>query len=89
MDSCYDEIVELIDKDEFTEDPVNAYENKIYAKGAPVKTAVPYLDTYLMDIKHMNPEKHKEYTGHDNIRMLENALRVAHSGQTDPHIALS
>ena len=38
---------------------------------------------------HMNPEKHKEYTGHDNLKMLENALGVAHSGQTDPHIALS
>ena len=47
LDSCYDEIVELIDKDEFTEDPVNAYENKIYAKGAPMKTAVIWNEDYV------------------------------------------
>ena len=38
--SRYDEIVELIDKDEFTADPIGAYENKIYCKNAPMKTAV-------------------------------------------------
>ena len=48
LDSCYDEIVELIDKDEFTEDPVNAYENKIYAKGAPMKTAVIWNEQYII-----------------------------------------
>ena len=30
----------LIDKDEFTKDPIDAYENKIYCKGAPLKTGV-------------------------------------------------
>lgn len=38
--SRYHEIVELIDKDEFIKDPMFAYENKIYCKGAPIKTAV-------------------------------------------------
>ena len=38
--SRYDEIVGLIDKDEFTADPMRAYENKIYCKSAPMKTAV-------------------------------------------------
>ena len=33
-----------------------------------------------MDIKIMDPEKHKEYTGIDNSRILENARRVAKSG---------
>ena len=56
-----------------------AIESMAYAKYEVIETLLPYLDTYLMDIKHMNPEKHKEYTGHDNLRMLENALRVAHS----------
>ena len=36
----YDEIVGLIDKDEFTADPIDVYENKIYCKSAPMKTAV-------------------------------------------------
>ncbi len=38
--SRYDEIVSLIDRDEFTRDPIGAYENRIYCKGAPMKTAV-------------------------------------------------
>ena len=44
---------------------------------------LPYLDTYLMDIKHTNGEKHKEFTGKDNALMLENARRVASSGQCE------
>ncbi|MBS7315815.1 MAG: hypothetical protein KIG74_05360 [Clostridiaceae bacterium] len=38
--SRYDQIVELIDRDEFAADPMGAYENKIYSKSAPMKTAV-------------------------------------------------
>ena len=38
--SRYDEIVGLIDKDEFTADPMDAYEHRIYCKGAPMNTAV-------------------------------------------------
>ena len=38
--SRYDEIVELIDRAEFAADPIGAYENRIYCKGAPMKTAV-------------------------------------------------
>lgn len=39
-ESHYDEIVELIDKDEFIKDPIKAYKEKIYSKSAPMKTAV-------------------------------------------------
>ena len=39
-ESHYDEIVELIDRDEFAADPIGAYKNKIYSKNAPMKTAV-------------------------------------------------
>ncbi|MBR3431479.1 MAG: hypothetical protein IKG87_15410 [Clostridia bacterium] len=38
--SPYDRIVELIDRDEFAADPIGAYENRIYCKNAPMKTAV-------------------------------------------------
>ena len=47
QNSCYDEIVELIDKETFTNDPVGAYENTIYAKGAPMKTAVIWNEDYV------------------------------------------
>ena len=47
---------------------------------APIETIrglLPFLDHYLMDIKHINPEKHKEFTGRDNALMLENAKILA------------
>ena len=43
----YDEIVELIDKEEFVKDPMDAYENKIFCKGAPLKTAVVWNEKYV------------------------------------------
>ena len=49
VDTRYDEVVELIEKEEFIKDPLDAYENKIFCKGAPLKTAViwdpEYIDT--------------------------------------------
>jgi len=46
-ESHYDEIVELIDKEEFTKDPIGAYKNKIYSKMAPLKTAVIWNKQYV------------------------------------------
>lgn len=48
-----------------------------------IESILPYLDTYLMDIKHTNPGKHKEFTGRSNELMLENARKIAASGQTN------
>lgn len=45
-----------------------------------IEKLLPHLDLFLMDIKHMNGEKHKEYTGKDNALILENATRVAKTG---------
>lgn len=46
-----------------------------------IKKVLPYLDTYLMDIKHIDSEKHKKFTGQGNELMLENAMKTAMSGQ--------
>ncbi len=45
--SRYNEIVSLIDKEEFIKDPVDAYRNKIYSKAAPMKTAVIWNKKYI------------------------------------------
>ena len=45
--SHYDEIVELIDRDEFAKDPIDAYRNKSYSKNAPMKTAVIWNKNYI------------------------------------------
>lgn len=47
--SHYDEIVELIDRDEFTKDPIGAYKKKIYSKEAPMKTAVIWNKKYIQE----------------------------------------
>ena len=49
VDSRFDEVVELIDKDEFISDPLDAYENKIYCKGAPLKTGVIWNKEYIAE----------------------------------------
>lgn len=45
--SDYHRIVELIDREEFTANPMDAYENKIFCKGAPLKTAVIWNADYI------------------------------------------
>ena len=47
VDSRYDEVVELIDKNEFISNPLDAYENKIFCKGAPLKTGVIWDENYI------------------------------------------
>ncbi len=47
VDSRYDEVVELIDKEEFISDVLDAYENKIFCKGAPLKTGVIWNKNYI------------------------------------------
>ena len=44
-----------------------------------IEKLLPYLDLYLMDIKHMDPKKHKDFTGKDNALILENARLVSES----------
>ncbi len=42
-----------------------------------IEMLLPYLDLYLMDIKHTDGEKHKAFTGRDNSLILENARKIA------------
>lgn len=56
-----------------------AMESMGYAKFEVIKGVLAYLDTYLMDIKHMNAAKHKEFTGRENTLMVENAMKIAQS----------
>lgn len=59
-----------------------AMESMGCAKYEVIESILPYLDDYLMDIKHMDPAKHKEFTGRSNELMIENARKIAASGQT-------
>lgn len=60
-----------------------AIESMACAAWEVLQEILPYLDIYLMDIKHTNIQKHKVFTGKSNELMLENARKVALSGMTN------
>lgn len=57
-----------------------AIESTGFADFKQIEKLLPHLDLYLMDIKHTNSEKHKEFTTQPNEKILENARRIAKSG---------
>ena len=60
-----------------------ALESMGCAKYETIEQILPYLDQYLLDIKHMDPEKHRAFTGKRNDLMLENAKKIAASHMTE------
>jgi len=51
-----------------------------YASREVLKDVLRYTDNVLFDLKHMDIERHKEFTGVDNERIKENAAIVCKSG---------
>lgn len=47
-----------------------------FANPEDYRAIVPYLNTVFMDIKHMDPKKHEEWTGQSNERILGNIRLV-------------
>ncbi len=41
---------------------------------------LPYVDTFLYDVKVMDPEIHKKYMGVDNTLILDNLVKLAEAG---------
>ena len=41
---------------------------------------LPYMDLVLYDVKEVDPDRHRRYTGRSNERILENLHRLATSG---------
>ncbi len=54
-----------------------AIETTAFADRAVVARLVPHIDHVLMDIKHMDSDKHKAYTGQPNDKILDNARYIA------------
>jgi pyruvate formate lyase activating enzyme len=57
-----------------------AIETTGFQKFEIIREYLPLLDFVLMDIKHMNSAKHKEFTTQPNELILENARKIAESG---------
>lgn len=51
-----------------------------FAPTGVLLSTVPVTDLYLYDIKHMDPQKHKQYTGVDNAVILENLKALGEAG---------
>jgi pyruvate formate lyase activating enzyme len=49
-----------------------------YASWETCKDVLQYVDLVLFDLKHMNSEQHREYTGVPNDLILENARKICH-----------
>ncbi|MDR1641754.1 MAG: glycyl-radical enzyme activating protein [Clostridiales bacterium] len=59
-----------------------AIESTAYGSYETIKNFIlDPLDIFLLDIKHADPEKHKQITGKSNAPMIENARQIAASGQ--------
>ncbi len=48
-----------------------------------LETALPVVDNWIVDIKDMNPEIYRSYTGQDNARVTENLRILAEAGRCD------
>jgi len=51
-------------------------ESSFYADWKEIEKILPYTDIMIADIKHMNTNIHKKYTGVHNDRILENLKRL-------------
>ncbi len=47
---------------------------------ASIEAALPHLDLVLADVKHMNPDRHREVAGDTNAVILENFNRLTERG---------
>jgi pyruvate formate lyase activating enzyme len=45
-----------------------------------VAAVAQWVDLFLVDLKHLDPEVHREYTGSDNKLIIENLRRLTSSG---------
>ena len=51
-----------------------------YAPYEKFEALLPYVDTFLYDVKVMDPGLHKEYIGVDNALIFENLIKLSNAG---------
>ena len=56
-------------------------ESTFHANWKDIEKVLPYADIIISDIKHMDPEIHKQYTGVNNAKILENLKRLSETGK--------
>lgn len=56
------------------------FESTFYGDWEDIEKVLPYTDLIISDIKHMDSEIHKKYTGVGNGKILENLKKLAKNG---------
>ena len=57
-----------------------AIETTLATRYEVVERFIPYVDHFLVDVKHTDTKKHAAFTGQPNERILDNVRRLAGSG---------
>jgi pyruvate formate lyase activating enzyme len=58
-----------------------AVETTTHTRWEYLEAALPLVDLFMIDIKHLDPEKHKQATGVSNVLILENIRRLSATGK--------
>lgn len=57
------------------------FESTFHGKWSEVEKILPYTDIFISDLKHMDSETHKKYTGVNNESVLENLRKLSKVGK--------
>jgi len=57
-----------------------AIETEGFVNESAIRTVMPVTDYFLYDLKQMDPEVHRQYTGHSNEQIIKNAELLARNG---------
>ena len=58
-----------------------ALETTTHYRWESLASTLPFIDLFMIDIKHMDPEKHRAATGVSNEQILANIRRLARTGK--------
>lgn len=53
-------------------------ETSLNVKWDKIELLLPYIDQWIIEIKDINTEIYKNYTGVDNLKVYDNVLRLSH-----------
>lgn len=56
-------------------------ETTCYAEWEAIQAILPYTDILISDLKHMDTEIHKKYTGGHNDKILDNLIKIVRQGR--------
>lgn len=79
---CFPEAVKELAKYYKKQGVSTAIETCGYASWENYQAVLPYLDLVMFDLKILDDEKHKQYTGGSNARILENVKKISKNVKT-------